>query len=250
MGYRAAPSFCRECGAALGPDVGACVRCGTVPGPVEPPRPADGSIGRGVASALALYFVLLLTLLVPLVVKPTDVLALLDKILIVDTVVVLIWALVHRDDIGPLLRRVGTASDWGLTLLAVPVTVTVALANVWLATEVLGVPDVDLFQIYFDAGYSLPLVLVLMAVQPAVVEELAFRGIVMERLSALVEPKVALVIAAVLFASLHLAFLSIVFLIVLGLIAGWLRLRSGSLYPAIALHLLHNTCVILLVAWG
>ncbi|MFO7567020.1 MAG: CPBP family glutamic-type intramembrane protease [Enhygromyxa sp.] len=249
MGYRGALSFCRECGAPWTEGASACTRCGTER--TQPAAPSEGmSSSRGLASAAMLYGMLLVTVLVPYLVLEGDVIDTLDTILILDTLVVAIWAIVHRHDVLGPLRRLGELRYWAITLAAVPLTVAIAYANSWLAIDVLGAADADLIAWYLAAGRSLPVVLLLAALQPAVVEELAFRGVIFERLSPVVEPKTAVLVSAAAFTILHLSLLSVVFLMTLGLLAGWLRWRSGSLYPAIALHLLHNATVALLVHAG
>lgn len=245
MGYRSALSFCRECGAAWAEGASVCTRCGT-PRVEARAAPVGLSTTAGLASSLALFFVLLVTVLAPLVIESDDLFDMLDKLLLVDTVIVAIWAIIHRHDLAAPLRNVGEWRYWGLALAAVPVTLGIAYANLWLATDVLGGFDIDLAALYLGAGYSLPMVLLLCAVQPAVVEEIAFRGIMFERLQTIVDPKAAIIMVAIGFMTLHLSFLSAIFLVALGLITGWLRWKSGSLYPAMLVHLLHNGVVALL----
>lgn len=245
MGYRAALSFCRECGSAWAEGASACIHCGT-PRVEARPAPVGMSTAAGLASSLALYFVLLATVLAPLLIESDDLLGMLDTLLLVDTVIVAVWAIIHRQDLAAPLRTLGEGRYWAIALAAVPITLGIAYANLWLATDVLGGFDVDLAALYLDAGYSLPMVLLVCAVQPAIVEEIAFRGIMFERLQTIVDPKAAIVMVAIGFMTLHLSFLSAIFLIGLGLLTGWLRWKSGSMYPAIALHLLHNGAVALL----
>ncbi|KIG17440.1 ABC transporter [Enhygromyxa salina] len=208
------------------------------------------SAGAGLVSALALYFVLLGTLLASYLLDSADFFAVLDSILVVDTIVVLIWAFVHRADLVGPLRTVGDMRYWGIAVAAVPVTVAIAYGNLWAAQNLVGASSVDALGLCIDAGYSLPLLLLTWSLQPAVIEELAFRGILFERVSAVVEPWAAIVVVAIAFTTLHLAVLSGVFLMCLGVLAGWLRWRSGSIYPGVVLHLLHNAVVVLLMWIG
>lgn len=250
MGYREPPSFCGECGTAWEQGAAVCGSCGQ-------PRVRPAAVvatgmraGPGLVSAMALYFVLLATLLAPFVLDFDDFFELLDTILIVDTIVVLIWAFVHRADLAAPLRTLGELRYWVIAVAAVPATVAIAYANCWAAINVLGVADIDGIELSIDAGYSLPLLFATWSLQPAVIEELAFRGIIFERLSAVLEPPAVIMIAAIAFTTLHLAPLSAVFLMCLGLLAGWLRWKSGSIYPAMLLHMLHNAVVIGLMWFG
>ncbi|HVW01442.1 MAG TPA: ABC transporter permease subunit/CPBP intramembrane protease [Planctomycetaceae bacterium] len=101
---------------------------------------------------------------------------------------------------------------------------------------------------------SLPLALVLasFALAPAVCEEWFFRGYVYRALEARLRPVYAIADSALMFGLFHLVAtdaLAIERLIpstLLGLVLGWLRYRSGSLLPGIALHFCHNGSLMLL----
>jgi ABC-2 type transport system permease protein/sodium transport system permease protein len=90
------------------------------------------------------------------------------------------------------------------------------------------------------------LVLLTMAVVPAVVEELFFRGWLFTALEQKMRPRSVVLITAGLFGLFHL-FTGGVLLIerllpsaLLGVALGGLRWRSGSVIPGILLHVLHN----------
>ncbi len=77
------------------------------------------------------------------------------------------------------------------------------------------------------------------ALLTALTEELVFRGFLMYILSASWNRAVAVLISAVLFAFLHLYthnLLDLSWLFTFGLVAGLVRLKSGSLWPSIGLH--------------
>ena len=50
----------------------------------------------------------------------------------------------------------------------------------------------------------------------------------------------SLFVTALMFGILHLSFVSLPHLFVMGLALGWLRMRTGSLLPGMALHFCHN----------
>jgi sodium transport system permease protein len=95
------------------------------------------------------------------------------------------------------------------------------------------------------------LVLVL-AVLPAAVEELFFRGYLLSALLGGMKPKAAILTSAALFALFHvipanmLAVERFVPSLLLGLVLGWVCYRTGSVWPGIILHALHNGSLILL----
>ncbi len=95
------------------------------------------------------------------------------------------------------------------------------------------------------AGYGLAVQLFAIALMPAVWEELAFRGLIQGRLRAVVGNAEAIGLTAALFAIIHVQWLSLPYLFLLGVVLGILRARSNSLLPGMVLHALHNAAVIL-----
>ncbi|HZN39338.1 MAG TPA: type II CAAX endopeptidase family protein [Planctomycetota bacterium] len=77
---------------------------------------------------------------------------------------------------------------------------------------------------------------VLVVVCPAVFEELAFRGFVLERLEPLIGRRDALLLQATLFAILHLSPVILPSHFWMGLVLGALRVRTGSLVPGMCVH--------------
>jgi membrane protease YdiL (CAAX protease family) len=98
------------------------------------------------------------------------------------------------------------------------------------------------------ARLGLPMALLTIAVFPAVLEEIVFRGFLQGRLLALYGTGVGLVVTAAAFAICHgmPAVLPVHF--GLGLWLGWLRQRSGSLWPGVLLHFLYNGTLVVLDA--
>ncbi len=80
---------------------------------------------------------------------------------------------------------------------------------------------------------------------PAIFEELAFRGLLQGRTSALFGNKMGVFIASITFGLAHGLSLGLPFHVGVGLYLGWLKLRSGSLYPSMALHFAYNATIVL-----
>ncbi len=90
-------------------------------------------------------------------------------------------------------------------------------------------------------GLSLGLALGLAVIAAPVLEELLFRGLLQRVVVDRRGVRVGVVVTALLFGAMHLAEpLSVPPLVVLGLATGWLRERTGSLWPPILLHVLNN----------
>ncbi len=91
---------------------------------------------------------------------------------------------------------------------------------------------------------SLPALLALVALAPAIGEELFFRGAVLSGLRRDHRPLKALLVQAALFAAAHASIYRFLPTLAVGLLAGTLRLGSKSLWPAMALHAAYNGWVV------
>jgi len=84
---------------------------------------------------------------------------------------------------------------------------------------------------------------------PALAEELLFRGLIQPGLGRRIGDRPALALGAALFGLVHLTPIAILYATLAGIALGWLRLRTGSVLPSIALHGAVNATPILLPAW-
>lgn len=82
------------------------------------------------------------------------------------------------------------------------------------------------------------------AVFPAITEEIAFRGLLQHWLQTALKPWRAIVLASFLFAMLHFSVISLPYLFLLGGLLGWAKWKTGSLYPSMLIHFLHNLAAI------
>jgi putative intracellular protease/amidase/membrane protease YdiL (CAAX protease family) len=99
-------------------------------------------------------------------------------------------------------------------------------------------------QLFADVG--LGGVIVLLAVLPAICEEVMFRGFVLSGLRRGGGKAGPVLVTALMFAMFHLDPGRLVPTFLLGAVLGWLVVRSGSLFPAILMHFLYNAGAILL----
>jgi sodium transport system permease protein len=98
-----------------------------------------------------------------------------------------------------------------------------------------------------DGPLGWALWLVCLALTPAVVEELLFRGLLQRALASQLRPVFAVVVTALLFAAMHMSTWRMPGTFLLGLVAGALAWRSGSLLPAVLFHFANNAGAAL---WG
>jgi uncharacterized protein len=96
---------------------------------------------------------------------------------------------------------------------------------------------------FFARGWGWGALIAVMCMQPAVVEELAFRGVIQTSVAGLMRPVEAVFVAAVAFSIMHFSPVMFVPFVLLGAYLGMLRLWSDSLWPAMLAHFLHNLIV-------
>jgi len=85
---------------------------------------------------------------------------------------------------------------------------------------------------------------VVICLLPAITEEIAFRGLIQHWLQTAIKPWRAMVLASALFTGIHLTVLGAPYLFLVGMVLGWVKWKTGSLYPSMVIHLLHNWAVI------
>jgi len=112
-----------------------------------------------------------------------------------------------------------------------------------------GLGDADAQMVKMLAGWSLPMLVLTLGVVPGVCEELTFRGLVLSGLEPTRRPVTAVVIAAVFFAAFHFLFFRFGVTVALGILLGYVCWRTGSIGPAILIHVMHNSWLFVLSRW-
>ncbi len=112
-----------------------------------------------------------------------------------------------------------------------------------------SLPQARLSEGFLDAGYSWWAILGMVAVFPAVFEELAFRGIIVPQLKRVLRTNETIAVSAIMFVILHLSILSAPHLLLVGGLTGYLRLRSKSIWPCVLLHFTHNAMCLGFEKW-
>ncbi len=91
------------------------------------------------------------------------------------------------------------------------------------------------------AGNDLWITLLVIAVMPAICEELAFRGFILSGLRRTGHKWTAIVLASVFFGATHQIFQQSIVACALGMVIGFIAVQSGSLWPCILFHMAHNS---------
>lgn len=211
--------------------------------------------GNPVVSGIALYFALLSTLIVGMLVlragngSATEAVHVETALSVIFSIIVVGWCLASIRQILPLLAAAGPARWYGLAISAAPITISLATFTIYMVVKLANVPTVPMVGPMMQAGYGWAGVILLVCVQPAIFEELAFRGVILSGLRRVLSDGEAIVVSALMFMIIHLSFFSFPHLVLLGLVAGYLRVRSKSLYPCMILHFLHNFLAVVTESW-
>jgi hypothetical protein len=101
-----------------------------------------------------------------------------------------------------------------------------------------------------DSPVELLAVVLVVAVAPAIVEELLFRGLIQKIFERLMSPIVSAILAGTIFGLYHMNPFEVVPLIGLGVFFGLLRYRSQSLLLPMSAHFLNNLMAVLASYYG
>lgn len=106
--------------------------------------------------------------------------------------------------------------------------------------------DIYLFE---DTGYPFFFAVLFIAVFPAIFEEVAFRGFMYTNIAQATTGKATIYITGFIFGIIHLSFISLLWLVPIGLVFGWLRFRYNTLWYGMIGHFTYNLCIVLIDFW-
>jgi membrane protease YdiL (CAAX protease family) len=156
------------------------------------------------------------------------------------TAIIVIWcAVASRPSIRMLFRP--AAGKWFLLAAgAALLTFGVAYVVIEGLTRGLGLKRIDYVEPFVAGGYGMGMVVLMVCVQPAIFEELAFRGVMFSALRPTLSTSEAVFVSAGMFMILHLSPAAFPHTFAMGVIAGFLRARTDSLLPGVLMHFVHN----------
>ncbi len=240
------PPLCWRCGAVIRVTVRFCGQCGIPTRPhdfLAAPPAAPSRLGLGVA--LGTYFVLLATLIGMMLSEISSI----RTVLFFDVAILAaggVLIVAFWQELGGLLgaptrldrRTVGVS----LAALAVVFGVVQGLAALFPTLFA------DVMDSYRAEGVGLGFAIFQIGPLTALGEELLFRGVILAGLRSTFPDRIAIAVSAAMFATIHLSPVAFLHTGGLGLLFGWLTVRTGSLWPSILLHAAWNTTMVLLDA--
>jgi membrane protease YdiL (CAAX protease family) len=258
QGHSDHPDRCAYCGAALNPRCYFCLACATpykdealVLPTVHEAAPTEGELIAQRAPAVLPIFWTYFCLVVASAVGGYvlfrgghDELVLIFEIVLLFLVTAVLAGVYWRS-LAVQFRRLGLLQPAGfLSVLAVAPLLGLNWTYSSLLARLLPHETTSLLQKLREAGVGRGGLIVLLCVLPALTEEVAFRGLLQHWLQVAIRPARAVIVAAALFTVLHFSILSAPYIFLVGLLLGWAKWKTGSLYPSILIHFLHNLAVV------
>ena len=237
-------NFCSGCGAPWQPQWADCPVCASRQNAAHLANQPERS---PVAPSLGLYFTLLAASAVGLVfgIAHAGGVSVLIGVTLAHCVIITGWTIWAWPDVfKALLRPFSIGWTVAAPFMAV-VTFGIATGAIHFLHQTIGLRELRMSDPLVAAGYGWPLIILLVCVQPAVFEELAFRGVVLPSLQPTLAAPEAIIVSALLFMTLHLTIASFPHLFLIGLALGYLRVRTGSLVPGMLMHFTHNLLCVL-----
>jgi uncharacterized protein len=243
---------CPQCNGAVVPTDRFCGHCGKEVITHSENLVVQNDVLRTLTPTLSYYFI---TLVLLATYKLTDIfphgfegLAIISAI---DIVFVIVFWTFYFEEMKPLF------SLRGLRLGVMSLTIVGAAVAGILVT---GLANVIQFSIQDDVFYSTYLfedtsnpflwAVLFICIQPALFEEVTFRGFLYSNLSKVTSARSAIYITGFIFGIIHLAVISMLWLVPLGVIFAFMRMKYNTLWYGIAGHFTYNFVITLIDFWG
>ncbi len=137
----------------------------------------------------------------------------------------------------------------GMWLIGLSMLIVWMQVLIWLGVDFLLPPDTAQ-KALDEAGGSIVITILLVGIAGPVAEEVFFRGFVLTGLLKRFGVRRALLFSSLLFGLFHIDPGAIVPTFALGLVLGWVYLKTGSVWPAMFAHGLHNTVAVLIAKYA
>ena len=166
-------------------------------------------------------------------------------LLVVDGVLsifTLVYVILFWEDLKRLLRwpHFSFAKMAAYASTAIGGAILVNYAVKWLNRTIFDTESYYYFA-FSHLKYAKLATILVVGLQPAIFEELAFRGVMQEGLNKITDKKQAVFISAFLFTLLHMSFISFFWLMPFALWLGYVRMKEETLWYGIIIHFCFNT---------
>lgn len=148
------------------------------------------------------------------------------------------------------------SKPYGIMFITVVLAIACLAPSVWLEEFLPDSMRENLATDEFETIFSNPLGYILLGVTAPIVEEVVFRGAILRGLLEVFNHNgeqtrqgtwKAIVVSAALFSLVHLNPAQMPHALLLGILLGWLYVRTGSIVPSMIYHWANNTAAVLMV---
>lgn len=142
---------------------------------------------------------------------------------------------------------------WLAVLLLVPSTLLTGIFVVGLSSVLLPFPEEMLEKFasqLLPEHFPMWQIMLMMAITPGIVEEMAFRGLLLHGLHRRLRPVVLILVVALIFGLFHQALFRILPTTYLGVVLTTVAVLSGSIFPCMLLHAGNNAFAFILYRYG
>jgi len=141
---------------------------------------------------------------------------------------------------APRFDAVAMAALLALTLHPANVAMGLLVQQIYpYSSDVLA--QLKAFESVLNGAPSIWAVILVLAVTPAICEEIAFRGFILSGMRQMGHKWVAILATSVFFGAAHMILQQSLTACMVGLVLGYLAIQTGSLLPSIAYHVTHNS---------
>jgi membrane protease YdiL (CAAX protease family) len=167
-----------------------------------------------------------------------------DFLLLIDLLfilIIIIWVGISWQDIRPFLlwKSFNILKLIVYSLAAVVFAIIVNVIVTWLNKSMFGI-EAYYYEVFRHLKYAKLITILMIAVSPAIFEELAFRGVIQSGLSRMIEPQQTIYLTAFLFAILHMSFFSLFWLIPFAVFLSYVRNKENTLWYGVIMHFVFN----------
>jgi membrane protease YdiL (CAAX protease family) len=160
---------------------------------------------------------------------------------VVLALLTVVLSFIMRKEITPLLQwrsfSIAKALVYGITAMLFAVVVNLVIA--WLNKSLFN-EDVHFFRSFSHLEYPRLSMILLVAILPALFEELAYRGIILHNLLKLADERQAIRVSAFLFAIIHMSFISMFWLVPFAIWLGNVRTKEKTIWFSVLIHFCFN----------
>lgn len=158
-----------------------------------------------------------------------------------------LW-ITRKDAISPVyVKKMSPSFGIGLFLVGLGVVVVGNWVNeVWLiGLSGIGISPAEMPDTQDGSVQALILNILMVGILPAILEELVFRGLILQSLR-FAGDTIAIVVSGILFGLMHGTINQIPFAIILGIYFGYVALKTGNILLSMALHFANNTVAVIM----